>query len=269
MPRNGLSAMQGKYWFATVPYHHFVPHLPVGIVFIRGQLERGEGGFLHWQLLLHSGKNARGPKIASLFQESHVELSRSAAASEYVWKEETRVPNTQFELGKLPFKRNCATDWDAIRQAAVEGLLESVPSDVYVRCYNQLRRIGSDHLRPVAMERACTVLWGRTGTGKSRAAWEAAGMEAYPKNPRSKFWDGYKNHRHVVMDEFRGGIDIAYLLIWLDRYPVIVEVKGSSVVLRATHIWITSNMDPRNWYPEVDQETRDALLRRLNIHHYH
>lgn len=127
------------------------------------------------------------------------------------------------------------------------------------------------------MERTCHVFWGRTGTGKSRRAWEEAGFEAFAKDPRTKFWDGYQGEEHVVIgkklseliiDEFRGGIDIAHMLRWLDRYPVRVEVKGSSRPLAATTIWITSNLDPRDWYSEVDSETRDALLRRLNITHF-
>lgn len=65
-----------------------------------------------------------------------------------------------------------------------------------------------------------------------------------------------------------GCIDIAHLLRWLDRYPVIVEVKGGSQVLKAECIWITSNLDPRSWYPDLDQETLAALLRRLNITHF-
>lgn len=71
----------------------------------------------------------------------------------------------------------------------------------------------------------------------------------------------------MVIDEFRGGIDIAHLLRWLDRYPVIVEVKGSSVVLKAKKIWITSNLNPEQWYEGLDQATTQALLRRLNVTH--
>lgn len=72
----------------------------------------------------------------------------------------------------------------------------------------------------------------------------------------------------MVIDEFRGVISIAHILRWLDRYPVRVEGKGTTYPLRATKFWITSNVDPRNWYPELDDETRDALLRRLNIIHF-
>lgn len=128
-------------------------------------------------------------------------------------------------------------------------------------------------MAPLATERLVYVYYGRTGTGKSRRAWEEAGMDAFPKgnqltltlDPNTKFWDGYRNQEHVVIDEFRGTISIAHLLRWLDRYPVIVEIKGSSTSFCARKIWITSNLDPREWYPDLDQETKEALLRRLNI----
>lgn len=122
-----------------------------------------------------------------------------------------------------------------------------------------------DHAEPIGTPRNCRVFWGSTGTGKSRRAWEEAGMGAYPKDPRTKFWCGYHGQVHVVIDEFRGGIDIGHLLRWLDRYPVQVEIKGSSTPLMATSYWITSNLAPTDWYPDVDHLTYQALLRRLEI----
>lgn len=90
-------------------------------------------------------------------------------------------------------------------------------------------------------------------------------MEAYPKDPRTKFWDGYQDQAHVVIDEFRGGIDVAHLLRWLDRYPVNVEIKGACVPLKATHFWITSNLPVERWYPDLDYSTLEALMRRMEI----
>ena len=92
-------------------------------------------------------------------------------------------------------------------------------------------------------------------------------MDAYPKIPNTKFWDGYQGQRVVVIDEFRGDISISNLLRWFDRYPVLVEIKGSSTVLMAETIYVTSNLDPREWYRDVDSMTIDALMRRLNIIH--
>jgi len=175
------------------------------------------------------------------------------------------VDGTRFENGTKPFNRSSATDWATVKSAAQRGILDDIPPDVYVRCYNQLKRIACDHLEPVAIERTVYCFWGATGTGKSRRAWAEAGLQAYPKDPRSKFWDGYRGQESVIIDEFRGGIDISHLLRWLDRYPVIVEIKGSSTTLAAKTIWITSNKDPREWYPDLDEETKQALLRRMTI----
>jgi len=195
----------------------------------------------------------------------HGELTRSSAAEEYVFKEETRVEGTQFELGQRPVRRYEQTDWDRIWENAQSGDILSIPANVRVQHYRTLRTIASDFSTPVAMERQIYVFTGRTGTGKSRRAWDEAGFSAYPKDPRSKFWDGYRDQKHVVIDEFRGGIDISHILRWLDRYPVLVEIKGSSTPLVAEKIWITSNLHPEQWYTDIDTETMNALLRRLQI----
>ena len=148
---------------------------------------------------------------------------------------------------------------------AKAGDFEAIDKSILVPYYSAIKRIRSDNLQPIAIERRVEVFWGRTGSGKSRRAWQEGGLASYPKDPRTKFWDGYSGQQNVIMDEFRGGIDISHILRWTDRYPVIVEVKGSSTVLLATHIWITSNIHPNDWYPDLDQETKLALLRRLEI----
>lgn len=136
---------------------------------------------------------------------------------------------------------------------------------IRIQHYRTLRSIASDFAEPVGIERQCVVFYGPTGTGKSRRAWEEAGMDAYPKDPMSKFWCGYNNQEHVVIDEFRGSIHISHILRWLDRYPVIVEIKGSSVVLKARKIWITSNLHPRLWWQDLDSVTYEAFERRAEI----
>lgn len=267
MPRQRYA--QARYWLLTIPHHEFMPFLPNGVQYLRGQTERGnETGYMHWQLLAVFKKKIRLTGVKELFGSSvHAEPSRSEAASEYVWKEDTRVEGTQFELGKRLFKRNDAKDWESIWESAKSGDLDAIPASVRVSSYAALKRIEKDYMRPVAIEREVYVYWGATGVGKSRRAWQEAGFEAYPKDPCTKFWDGYQGQEYVVIDEFRGQIGISHMLRWLDRYPVCIETKGSGCVLRASRIWITSNLDPRDWYPELDQETKDALMRRMNIVH--
>lgn len=256
---------QGTYWIATVARAEWKPCLPDACSWIKGQLESGAStGYEHWQFVFSLKKKARLSGIKKIFPPTgHYELTKSKAADDYVWKDETSL-GSRFEYGKKPLKRNSAQDWDAIRDYAIRGELSLVPSDVYIRYYSALCRIRSDHLSPSHCDRRVFVLWGGTGTGKSHRAW-LRWPDAYPKDPRSKWWSGYRDHETVIIDEFRGGIDISHMLRWFDKYPVSVETKGSAVPLSCKTFVVTSNLPPELWYPDVDQMTLMALMRRLTV----
>lgn len=259
---------QGRYWLLTIRESDFEPHLPNGVVWIKGQLEEGEGGFVHWQVVCCFGKKVRFGTVKEVFgSTAHIELSRSAAANEYVHKDETAIDDTRFELGELPFKRNDATDWARIKEQAQAGRLNDIDADIYVRNYSSLKRIALDNMAPQPGERSVTVFWGPTGTGKSHRAWLEAGFDAYPKPPTTKWWDGYQpeKHDHVVIDEFDGQVGITHLLRWFDKYPCVVEQKGGGCCLIAKRIWITSNIAPEDWYPEGKPAQVAALMRRLTV----
>lgn len=271
-PSASSSRRQGIYWLLTIPRSDYQSpgSLPDSLQWIKGQQERGgTTGFEHWQICCAFRSKQSLAGVKKLFGSScHAELSRSSAAGEYVWKDETSVPGTRFEWGSPPIVRNRKHDWDAIWESAKLGQLDSIPASVRVQSYGRLRQIAGDYDVPRAMVRQCVVFWGDTGTGKSRRAWEEAGLDAYSKDPRTKFWCGYSGQKHAVIDEFRGNLDVSHLLRWLDRYPVRVELKGSSRALNVEKFWITSNLNPRDWYPELDEETKKALLRRMDITHF-
>lgn len=256
---------QARYWMLTIPRESWQPHLPNGVSWILGQPEVGASGYRHYQIIAAFSQKKTLNQVKSFFVSgAHCEPTRSVNAETYCCKEETR-DGEPFEFGSKPVARNRKCDWERIKLSAKSGDLDEVPPDVYIRYYRTLCAIAADHAKPVGLEKTVWVYVGPTGVGKSRRAWEEAGADAYAKDPRSKFWCGYQNQKNVVVDEFRGGIDIAHLLRWLDRYPVSVEVKGSSRPLRAEKIWITSNLPPASWYPELDSATLGALDRRLNV----
>jgi len=55
---------------------------------------------------------------------------------------------------------------------------------------------------------------GRTGTGKSRRAWDLAGFGSYPKDPCTKFWDGYQpsNPRTSTLSLMNSEERLTYLM---------------------------------------------------------
>lgn len=259
---------QARYWMLTIPREDWAPILPPAADWIIGQPEVGESSYRHWQVLVHFARKCSLQQCkASFVPTAHCEPTRSDAAAAYVHKETTR-DGEPFEFGNKPTNRNSSKDWENIKDHAKAGELDLVPADVYIRYYRTLLAIASDHERPIGLEKSVLVYYGVSGTGKSRKAWDEAGVDAYSKDPRSKFWCGYTGERNVVLDEFRGGIDVSHMLRWLDRYPVRVEIKGSSRPLLAERIWITSNLHPSEWYPELDEETKKALLRRLQITYF-
>lgn len=125
-----------RYWLGTCFCDHRPAELPSDCVWIRGQQEEcPTTERLHWQMFASFAKPQRLAAVRSKFCGCHWEPSRSQAAEEYVWKEDTRVPETQFEVGSKPLRRNNRGDWDAIRQEAQAGNLQNIPADVYVRYY--------------------------------------------------------------------------------------------------------------------------------------
>lgn len=265
--------MSGKavYWLLTIPEQDFIhpSPLPECLAFVKGQLEVGaDTGYRHYQVLACYSRQVRLAFVKRTFGQScHAEPSKSKAADDYVWKDDTAVSDTRFAFGKKPLRRNNGADWSDVLDRAKRSDWDNIPPDVYIRYYGSLKKIGIENAVPIGVEKSIIVYWGPTGTGKSRTAWSNAGLDAYPKDPLTKFWDGYRGQSNVVIDEFRGVLGISHLLRWLDRYPVLVEVKGSSTVLKAERIWITSNLHPKEWYPDLDNETIGALLRRLDIVH--
>lgn len=265
---NGItnSRQQARYWIATVPYQSWEPELPDGASWCVGQGEEGESGYRHWQFVVAFPKKITLTAVRRVLPRTgHYEPTRSTSAEGYVQKEESRIENTSFEFGEKILNRNCPKDWEKIKQQAISGDLTQIPADVFIRYYGSLRRIAADFGKPDGIEKSIFVFYGPTGTGKSRRAFEEGGNEAYFKCPRSKFWCGYRGQENVIVDEFRGGIDISHILRWCDRYPVRVETKGASEPLRAKSIWFTSNLHPRDWYPDLDPETFRALERRMTI----
>lgn len=130
---------KARWWIGTIFPTEENPWTPPetcaeSLACLKGQLEScPESGREHYQILAVFKRQVRLAHVKSVVGPGHWEPTRSQAAREYVWKERTRVPGTQFEIGAEPIRRNNATDWDAVRRNAQEGNLELVPADIYVR----------------------------------------------------------------------------------------------------------------------------------------
>jgi len=256
-----------KYWIITDFCEHYHPFSEEYMTHYCGQQEKcPTTERLHWQCAI-TCKN----KVSISFlkknycAKAHLEPSRSDAVREYVHKQETSVNGTRFEHGKLPIRTNVKEDWDKIKDMAKKGEWDNIPSSILVRNYNSLRNIHKDFSVPTETTKQCSLFWGKTGTGKTRRAYDEAKDQGavYWKDSQTKWWDGYQNHPVVIIDDFDGGIPITYLLRWLDRYPIDGEIKGGRVALNYQTLIITSNKSVWEWYPKAKREQIRGLIRRI------
>ena len=270
MPSN-RSYKQARYWLLTIAADKWsIPdELPDGVVWLRGQREQGlESGFIHWQLFAAFAKKVRLARVKAVFGDTaHCEATRSDAAEEYVFKEDSAIGD-RFELGQKKLNRAVSTDWQSVKTLAQQGKLEEIDPDIYVRYYSTLKNIKKDHMvKPPDLDSICGVwYYGPPGVGKSRKAREEY-PDAYFKMC-NKWWDGYKGEKAVIIDD----LDLNHaclghhLKIWGDRYSFIAEAKGGAMHIRPEWIVVTSNYRIQEIWPN-DPALIDAIKRRFITFH--
>lgn len=256
------------------------------IKFCAGQVEKAPStGQLHWQLYVGTKKPSR-PSLfrnISVFETApHVEYRKAShdQALSYVTKEDTRVYGP-YMFGTQPGQGK-RTDLDEIAEQVLDKsipmreLLVSKPK--YSLLYaDKMCKLRASVLPERDMEEPpiVYVFWGDSGTGKTKAVYDYAAahsLSIYKKMP-GKWWDHYWQQDIVLIDDFNTKFfghtqkeDVAFMLQLLDRYPMNVEFKGGSVPFNSKFIFITSNYDPTDWFPEVFEacgEQRKAFRRRF------
>lgn len=99
-----------------------------------------------------------------------------------------------------------------------------------------------------------TILWGETGTGKTRQVMEMD--DVYKIDPPYTWWDGYEGESILLIDDFKiGNIPRGMFLNLLDGYRLRLETKGGHAWALWSHVFITCNKNPATW--------DDAILRRV------
>jgi len=114
------------------------------------------------------------------------------------------------------------------------------------------------------------LLIGAPGLGKSRLADRLSnglGGGVFRHSLR-KWFDGYRGERVVVFDDFCGSsLPFSDFKRIVDRYPVRVELKGSSCEMAATHFIFTTNNEPDTWWQQevLGAYGLSAISRRIGL----
>lgn len=262
---------QSRNWIFTInnpgdlkPEVAFAP----GYKYLIYQLEQGEEGTPHYQGYVAFKSNKRLAALKKLSKEAHWEPRRGShsQARDYCSKEETRVKGP-WTFGVEP-EQGKRTDLDEVKEAIDAGAsMADVAQNFFsqfVKYERGFRSYINTKATPRDFKTKVYVCYGPTGTGKSMyAANTCKDPYWYFPQPDGKWWDGYQGQEDVIIDEFYGQILWSTLLRLLDRYPLTVEVKGGTHNFAPKRIFITSNKQPIEWYPnKVEQFS--TLGRRLD-----
>lgn len=112
-----------------------------------------------------------------------------------------------------------------------------------------------------------TLIWGKSGSGKSKYVYEHVDMENCFKLDRDStgiWWDGYDGETVLWIDDFTSAwIQLGMLLNILDRYPLRLQTKGGHVWANWKTVYITSNTNWKDWYINIAKEHTKAIERRI------
>ena len=109
-----------------------------------------------------------------------------------------------------------------------------------------------------------TVLWGRTGTGKTYRVTEKY-SEAYMVEPGRDPWGSYNGEDVIVFDEFDPSKwSIQEMNRYLDIYRLQLNCRYNNKYAHWTRIYILSNSSPERWFYAFDSELQMAFLRRIH-----
>ena len=247
--------------------------------FIAVQCERcPETNRLHWQTYVY-GRTALGMEAVKRelgMPTVHLDQRKGThqQALDYCTKTESRVPGcVPYVLGDPP-EQGRRTDLDHLRDAAqTHGLLGCFDADfgAAVRFHRGLEKYLSlyGERRTKDAPQWCAFYYGPPGTGKTREVFSSVDdsdtIYIVPTSSAQPWFDGYRPgyHKVILIDDYRGQWSVPFFLQLLDRYPLMLPVKGSHVQMGVARIYVTSNLTIEECYPNVDKSTIAAMRRRF------
>lgn len=253
------------------------------------QLEKGIQGTQHIQACIYYENPRAWPKKA--FPNAHIEPAKMAVnAIAYCKKEDTRMkegiladgatftaPEAGFwEKGEQPEKGR-RTDLEnvarmiSVDKKKLEEVAELEPS-YYVRYHKGLQALQSIIQKHRTEMPAVIWLWGKAGVGKTRYPIDKHGIDNCYIKTLKGWWDGYNQQDVIIIDDFTPtDWDFRDLLRLTDRYPYTAQIKGGTVKINSSFIYITCEYHPEQVYRNVDsigkstddKNTLHQLLRRI------
>lgn len=258
--------------------------------YTRWQLEKcASTGRFHLQGFSQFRSRVKYTAVKTLFEKAgalrpnsvHVEWRRGTVkqADDYSKKQDTQQQESQ-TVGTivLPAGQGARSDLKRLRgktsraRSLDDLYLDEDPEDDIQMELAKYPKYAAGYLAALQRKRArkfrkikVITLWGKTGSGKTRYAYERGAFKWSPPSDTTKeWWDGYAGEKVILIDEFYGQMKPARLQELLDGYMCRMDIKGSHTYAQYDTVYITSNVSPDEWYGEsVPAEVKASIMRRL------
>lgn len=200
---------------------------------------------------------------------AHFEASRGTAKENASYTTKESFPGARRYRSGTPSRgQGARSDLDTIAElvqsgSAVRSIAAAHPAS-FIRYGRGIERLVAYSGDTSYQRREVYVLFGRTGTGKTRMAFESSDdvhIIAAPENA-SEYILGYTGQRTCIFDDFYSWIRYSKMLNLLDGYPFPVNTLGNVCLWNPRVVWITTNANPlRGLWPSVTDKS--AFIRRV------
>lgn len=248
--------------------------------------EIGKEGTYHTHIFFIAKNGVMFDTVKKRFYGAHIEAAKGSNEENYNYirkigekyadKQETNLPDTFEEVGKLPADRSAGSSLSSEILEMIENgssdfeILTTYPSAM--KNIEQIRKVrqviqeedGKKNFRNLKVY----YYWGKTGSGKTRTIMERHGYEnVYRITNYDHPFDNYNGQKVILFDEFRSSLKISDMLIYLDGYPLMLPCRYSDRVALYDTVYFATNIPIEKQYENVqtyEPETYRAFLRRIN-----
>lgn len=253
-----------------------IEHYPEWIRWIGyGKEVAPKTGTPHLQGFIYTWEPVRLTKFKGFLREAHLEVQRGSFDQNLDYCQKA---NDWHEYGERPEqgKRN---DILGIKRRLDDGvpLTELVTQEPFFATIMRNERALTKYAEMQRFKRMCSegykkpevhIRVGPKGTGKTHYVYERHGYENVFAVPdvTGKWHDGYMGQSILLFDDVDNtkAPQIEYFKHITDGYPRHYPVKGGFVYIRPTHIYITSNYQPAEWWPGISPGDWNAIKRRIS-----
>lgn len=264
----GAMRKKSRKYFVTFWVESYPRELPKNAKYMCTCEDSTKSGQWHGHAFIYFKNECTLTAVKKLFGNNcHAEQPhRPSECIKYVLNTQKRKHDFQ-EFGEKPMDNGVHKMEDVLECSTVTEVMETMP-DTYVKFRRGITDLMQNKQSKNRYFKPPEVIWiyGKTGLGKTREAFEAGAVNVDYNNG---FFSDWGDARVICLEEQRGQIPYNILLKLLDGYHnyYSVNIKGGYKFVDLDAIYITGPRSPEEtYYNQVSYaDGIDQLLRRLTV----